>query len=117
MNKIARGFAKKLKIGNARFVTGSVEEIPLDDNSQDLVLGRRTGLSHDMKWNIILREIFRILKKEGIFIYTVDKAFKKKDGSIKKELHRTGFEVLDIIDSHKSDRGTVCMVISKPIKK
>lgn len=116
MSKKASDFAKKLKQNNVKIVNGSVLNVPLDDNSQDIVLARRTGLSKDKKWIDVLKEARRILKKKetSTFIYTVDKVFNDSLDKIKSNLSKAKFKFVAMEEQHKSNEGTVCMIIAKP---
>lgn len=117
MNKIARRFAKKLNQNNIKIITSSVTKTPLKSDSQNIVMARRTGLSKDKKWIKILKEAYRIIKKEedSVFLYTVDKVFNDPITKIKLNLNKAHFKFLNLKESHSSNEGTVCMIIAKPI--
>jgi ubiquinone/menaquinone biosynthesis C-methylase UbiE len=117
MNKVARKFAKRLNQNNIKIITGSVTKIPLKSNTQDIVMARRTGLSKDKKWIDILKEAYRIIKKnkESTFLYTVDKVFNDSIQEIKSNLNKAKFRFVTMKDSHSSNEGIVCMIITKPI--
>mgnify|MGYP001578531266 CR=1 FL=1 len=117
MNKIARKFAKKLDQNNIKIITSSVTKTPIKSNSQNIVMARRTGLSKDKKWIKILKEAYRIIKKEeeSVFLYTVDKVFNDPIAKIKSNINKANFKLITMKESHSSNEGTVCMIIAKPI--
>lgn len=65
----------KYKKENLQFITGSVIEIPLEDNSIDVVVSFET-IEHLDKHNEMMVEIKRVLKSKGILIIsTPDKLY------------------------------------------
>lgn len=59
--------ANKTKKKNFDFKKGSAENIPIQDNS--IVVSTSYNCLHDFKdWQLAIKEIFRILKPNGIFI-------------------------------------------------
>ncbi|PIN90567.1 hypothetical protein COU60_01370 [Candidatus Pacearchaeota archaeon CG10_big_fil_rev_8_21_14_0_10_34_76] len=116
MNKIARQFIEKLHLKNIEIITGSVLKTPIESNSQDIVLARRTGLSKDNRWVNVLKEAHRILKKQNtsIFIYTVDKVFNDSLEEIKNNLSKADFNFVAMEEQYESNEGIVSMIIAKP---
>lgn len=117
MNKIAKKFAEKTKQTNVNIITASATKIPIKNNSQDIVLARRTGLSNDKKWKTVLDETYRIIKKreESTLIITVDRTFNKNIGQIKSYLKKANFKFIDIKNFKRSlDTILVSMIIAKP---
>ncbi len=117
MNKIAREYVNKLNQKNIKIVTSSVLSIPLENDSQDLVIARRTGLSKDKRWINVLKEAYRILKKQesSNFIYTVDKEYNDSLDKIKSSLEKADLRFIEMKESHSSNNGPVCMILAKPL--
>jgi SAM-dependent methyltransferase len=66
MLALARENQKKAGIGNAEFLKGEIERIPLPDNSVDVIISNCViNLSADK--DRVLREAFRVLKPGGRF--------------------------------------------------
>lgn len=66
MLALARANQKKSGIGNAEFLKGEIENIPLPDNSVDVIISNCViNLSADK--DRVLREAFRVLKPGGRF--------------------------------------------------
>jgi arsenite methyltransferase len=66
MLALARENQKKAGIGNAEFLKGEIENIPLPDNSVDVIISNCViNLSADK--DQVLREAFRVLKPGGRF--------------------------------------------------
>ena len=66
MLALARENQKKAAIGNAEFLKGEIENIPLPDNSVDVIISNCViNLSADK--DRVLRETFRVLKPGGRF--------------------------------------------------
>ncbi len=91
--------SKKYTSKNLRFILGSCTNIPLDDNSIDVVVSFETIEHHD-KHHEMMREIKRVLTPNGIlFISSPDKLeysdkFNYKNPFHIKELYRNEFEDL-----------------------
>jgi len=90
---------EKYKKSNLNFIVGSADEIPLPDNSVDIVISFETIEHHD-KHEEMLTEIKRVLKNDGILIMSSpdklqysDKP-KYKNPYHKKELYKEEFESL-----------------------
>lgn len=74
-NVIIQAAKFKYKKKNIEFLTGSAIEIPLEDNSVDVVISFETIEHHDQH-DEMMREIKRVLKSNGmIIISTPDKLF------------------------------------------
>ena len=63
----ARKQAEKLGVENVSFLKTTLEEIPLEDDSVDLVISNCT-INHAADKNAVWSEIYRILKKGGRFV-------------------------------------------------
>lgn len=118
MNKVARKFARKMKQTNIKIITASAAKIPIRNNSQDIVLARRTGLSNDKRWKTILNEAHRIIKKkeESTLIITIDKTFNKSISQIKSYLKKANFNFIEMKNFKRSlNTLLVSMIIAKPL--
>ena len=117
MNKRAKKFAEKLEQTNVKIITASAIKIPLEENSQDIVIARRTGLSNDKNWRIVLKEAYRIIKKnkDSTFLYTVDKRFNVSLKTIKNNLLKSNFNFIALEDFNISKEEIVSMVVARPI--
>ncbi len=67
MIEIAKKNAEKLNIKNVEFIIAQIENIPLPDNSTDVVLSNCV-INHSREKQKVFNEIFRILKPGGRFI-------------------------------------------------
>jgi len=114
MNKRAKALKRKLKQKNINIVTASATKIPVKSNSQDIVLARRTGLSNDKRWTAVLKEAYRILKKNpsSRFIYTVATDFNKPVKNIKKDMDRAGLEFIAIEKFGVKEKRPAFMIIA-----
>ena len=66
MISLARTNATKAKVTNVEFLLGTMEKIPLSDNSVDVIISNCVvNLSEDK--DIVLREAYRVLKPGGRF--------------------------------------------------
>jgi len=66
MLELARRNQEEAGVGNAEFLKGSIEEVPLPDNSVDVVISNCViNLSTDK--DAVLREAFRVLRPGGRF--------------------------------------------------
>lgn len=63
----ARRTAQKMNIKNAEFIRSTLESLPLEDNSVDLLISNCT-INHVEKKDIVWKEIYRILKFGGRFV-------------------------------------------------
>lgn len=90
---------QKYQATNISFLQGSISEIPLEDNSVDVVVSFETIEHHDEHQEMI-GEIKRVLKKEGLLIIsTPDKKVYSDERNYAnpyhiKELYREEFEKL-----------------------
>jgi arsenite methyltransferase len=66
LNK-AEGTAKKMNVSNVKFIKAELENIPLEDNTIDLVISNCT-INHASDKQLVWNEIYRILKKGGRFV-------------------------------------------------
>ncbi|MCR4030938.1 MULTISPECIES: class I SAM-dependent methyltransferase [Flavobacterium] len=89
----------KYNKGNLEFRTGSVEKIPLDDNSVDIVVSFETLEHHDKHVEMML-EVKRVLRENGLLIIsTPDKFYYSDERNFKnmfhvKELYKKDFKEL-----------------------
>ncbi len=63
----AKKTAQKLEIENVAFLKTRLEEIPLEDNSLDLIISNCT-MNHAENKQAVWNEIFRVLKNGGRFV-------------------------------------------------
>lgn len=68
--KIAEKLAKKYKIKNTLFVCGDITQMPFAKNTIDLVYGGGV-IEHFRNTQVVVNEIYRILKKKGVSFNTV----------------------------------------------
>lgn len=94
ISKEAINYCKsKYKDKTLSFQVGTVDKIPLNDNSLDVVVSLETLEHVDEKTQILfLREVKRVLKKKGVFIVSTPnrKIFKNKGPFHKNELTLKG---------------------------
>lgn len=67
MLKKAEKNAAKLGVSNVKFLKSSIEVLPLEDNSVDLILSNCT-INHASDKQNVWNEVFRVLKKGGRFV-------------------------------------------------
>lgn len=72
----ARINIEKFDVDNARIILAELENIPLDDNSVDLVISNCT-INHSSDKQKVWNEVFRILKNGGRFVVSDIYAVKK----------------------------------------
>ena len=66
MLALANGNMKKAGVGNATFLKGSIESVPLPDNSVDVVISNCViNLAEDKR--AVIHEAFRVLRPGGLF--------------------------------------------------
>jgi len=66
MLTLANGNMKKAGVGNATFLKGSIESVPLPDNSVDVVISNCViNLAEDK--GAVIQEAFRVLRPGGLF--------------------------------------------------
>jgi len=120
MLKKAEKNAKKLNVTNVKFLKSSIEVIPLEDDSVDLIISNCT-INHADDKNAVWSEIFRVLKKGGRFvvsdIYSLEEVPEKFRtdpeavaecwaGSVTRAeymgtLRSAGFDALNILEESK----------------
>ena len=71
--EIAKGNARKANVENVRFLQGDMRHLPFDNESFStvLLLGNSFGYFSDSDNEKIILEVFRVLKKEGIFVFDI----------------------------------------------
>jgi 2-polyprenyl-6-hydroxyphenyl methylase/3-demethylubiquinone-9 3-methyltransferase len=75
--KIAQEHAKKNNL-NIDYQRGIAENLPYEENSFDVVLCFDV-LEHVDDWQKVIFEAFRVLKKDGLFLFdTINRSFKSK---------------------------------------
>ena len=135
MIDIAEANRKKLRLDNVRFLNASIDKIPLEDKSANVLISNCT-INHAPDKKAVYSEIYRILKKGGRFIVSdviseTDLPQNVKDdpqawagcygGAIPrdeylKSVHDGGFDSVEILDlSSPYEKGGV-MVRSITIK-
>ena len=116
MNKIAKSKLKNFKINNVKIIKRTVEELPIKPNSQNLILGRRTGLSSGKLWKQVLKEVSRAIVKNNSsrFIYTVQQDYMNYSKKINKELDKAGLKLIKIDSFKEKDGDKIFMIITKP---
>ncbi len=67
MIKKARSTTKKLGVENVKFIKVELEDIPIEDNSVDLVISNCT-INHAKDKQLVWFEVARILKNNGRFV-------------------------------------------------
>ena len=77
---------------NLKFIQGSAESIPLDDDSQDVVLNVESCHAYG-NVDKFLSEVRRVLKKDG-YLLLVDFRSVENMELLKKQLERSGLKIL-----------------------
>ena len=115
MNRRAEAYKKKLGAKNIDIITASATKLPIKRNSQDIVLIRRSGMSNDRRWNIVLKEARKVLKKKrnSRVIYTADADFTKPLVDIKTDLKRAKFKFVASERFRRGDGKLVEMIVAK----
>ena len=85
--KIAREEVKGVE-----FILGDAEKLPYRNNEFDIVLSALV-LGHFDKWNKVLSEIRRVLKKNGVLVFSIHNPVTEK--FVKKKWFFKKFKVLD----------------------
>lgn len=67
MLEVAETNRKKLKLQNASFLEGTIENLPIEDNSVDVLISNCT-INHAKDKAKVYSEIFRVLRPGGRFI-------------------------------------------------
>jgi len=119
MNKKGAEISRKIKLKNLKFITASATELPIRDNTQDIVLARRTGLSMKTIWNKVLREVNRVLLKndKSRFVYTVQANLIPQKEKIKIQLRKNKLDFVSKKEFKESDGTKIAIIIAKPILK
>ncbi|MCK4907043.1 MAG: methyltransferase domain-containing protein [Spirochaetes bacterium] len=123
----ARKNAEKLDVKNVSFIKYTLESLPLESGSIDLVISNCT-LNHSSDKQSVWNEIFRVLKNDGRFvvsdIYSMDTVPEKYAndsetivecwaGSVTKEVYmntlsKAGFKTVTVIEeSEPYDKGEI----------
>lgn len=93
----------KYKEGNLEFRIGTVDAIPLNDNSVDIVTSFET-LEHHELHNEMMVEIKRVLKPSGCaIISTPDKLYYSDERNFKNEFHKKELykeEFVSLVERH-----------------
>ena len=84
-----REFAGK----NIEFLVGDAVKIPLEDNSVDVVVTFET-IEHVKKYEIFLKEIDRVLKKDGLLLISTPNSLEFSEGN---HFHLHEFEYKELI--------------------
>ncbi len=58
----------------ANFILGDIEKLPFSNNQFDIVISTLV-IGHLKDWNKVLKEVNRVLKKDGIFIFSITGPF------------------------------------------
>lgn len=67
MIEIAKQAAQELKVTNVQFMVGSMDKLPLPDESVDAVISN-CAINHVNNKRAVYQEIFRVLKPRGRFV-------------------------------------------------
>ncbi len=126
MVDLARKNQIEAKIDNAEFLLGTIENIPLPDQSVDVIISNCViNLAADK--DVVLREAFRVLKPGGLFaisdvvmqrevpdefralmaLWTGCIAGSLVDSDYRSKLEATGFVDVEIVPTLVHDRATV----------
>src|SRR5580765_6763770 len=85
MLELANGNMKKAGVGNATFLKGSIESVPLPDASVDVVISNCViNLAEDK--GAVIKEAFRVLRPGGLFAVADMVELEPLDDTIKKQL-------------------------------
>ena len=66
----------KLESPKSKFFIGDIEKLPFKSNEFDIVFSAMV-IGHLKNWNNVLKEVNRILKKNGIFVFSIHNPFKE----------------------------------------
>jgi SAM-dependent methyltransferase len=117
MNKKGREISKKMKLKNITFFTASATKLPVRENSQNVVLARRTGLSMKGIWTRVLKEVDRVLIKDeqSRFVYTVQANLLPSKNKIRTSLKKRKLHFISMQAFKESDGTKIALVIAKPL--
>ncbi|MCB1190022.1 MAG: methyltransferase domain-containing protein [Leptospiraceae bacterium] len=126
---------KKLRLENAHFLEGKIDQIPLPNESADVVISNCT-INHAPNKQAVYSEIYRVLKKGGRFVVSdiiVDEKLPDHiindpnawaacyGGAIPESdyfeaIYKSGFRELEVIEKSESYQKVEVMVRSITIK-
>jgi ubiquinone/menaquinone biosynthesis C-methylase UbiE len=75
INKRSKDFREETEIGNVFFTTASAKQIPFNDNSFDIINCCGNVLNFIDDYNLVLSEMYRVLKPKGHLILEVDNKY------------------------------------------
>ncbi len=84
MIEIAKKNAEKLNVKNVEFLLGDIENLPLEDNSVDVVISNCV-INHAKNKENVYKEIFRVLKPGGRFVVSDIIAEKELPDDVKND--------------------------------
>ncbi|MEP1487164.1 MAG: class I SAM-dependent methyltransferase [Algibacter sp.] len=119
----------KYKKANIEFKVGSADNIPLDDDSIDVIVSFET-IEHHNKHHEMMSEIKRVLKPEGIVIIsTPDKLYYSDLRNLKNEFHikelykqefltlvSSYFKNVQLLNQKYVDGNSIIQVDDEPLK-
>ncbi|MEK6928269.1 MAG: methyltransferase domain-containing protein [Nanoarchaeota archaeon] len=113
MSKEVLKIKKQLDLKNMKVIVSSATCIKLRKNSFDIVLGRRTGLSMKREWLLVLKEVYKLIKKNesSRFIYTVNSKLLGSREKVEAQLDKFGFKLIKIDYFYEKDGTRIAMVV------
>lgn len=88
----------KKEAPKAEFIVGDVEKLPFSNNQFDVVISPLV-IGHLKDWNKVLKEVNRVLKKNGVFIFSITGPF-----SLAKEKKRIFFKKIRLVKDYFNER-------------
>jgi len=82
----------KIESPGSKFLVGDIEKLPFNSNEFDVVFSAMV-IGHLKGWNKLFNEVNRVLKKDGIFVFSIYNPF--KEVVIKKEWEGKEFRVIE----------------------